>query len=353
MKIKLLISLFFPLALFSQTPEYYSSIDFTQTGEDLKAQLTSLITETHINQLNYTSSNSVDTWDVIKQSDLANPTSDDVLLIYGFNDYDSSTYNDRTRHKDLSCHNSSCIGMWNREHVYPRSLADPRLDTSYPSAGTDVHNLRSCDSQMNSSRSNRIFQDGRETSHITPQGNYYPGDEHKGDVARIIMYMYTRYPDQCRAIDIGYGTAEYSPLRDMPDVFLKWNVEDPVSDFERRRNEIIYEKQGNRNPFIDNPYLATLIWSGEEAEDTWGSLSISETEFNTLSVYPTYTHDYVYISNDTNDSFKYYIYNTLGQEVQSAKTEKTIDVFLLKNGIYLLHIESNTARQVVKIVKSN
>jgi len=40
---------------------------------------------------------------------------------------------------------------------------------------------------------------------------------------------------------------------------MKWNIEDPVSLFEIQRNEIIAEVQGNRNPFIDNPYIATLI----------------------------------------------------------------------------------------------
>lgn len=351
MKIKLLIPLLFPFLLFGQTPEYYSGVDFSQTAEDLKVQLTTLITETHTTLLPYTS-DSVDTWEVIKQSDLTDPSSEDVLLIYGFDDHDTPTKNDRTRHKDQSCHGSSCIGLWNREHVYPRSLASPRLNTSYPSAGTDVHNLRSCDSQMNSSRSNRIFQDGNNNSHITSIGNFYPGDEHKGDVARIIMYMYTRYPEQCEAINIGYGPADNSPLADMPDVFLRWNIEDPVSEFERNRNEVIYENQGNRNPFIDNPYIATLIWNGQAAEDTWGSLSVFEEQFETLSVFPTYTSNYVYISGSTtNTTYNYFIYNMLGQEVQSSRTDEVIDVSFLKSGLYLLHIENNNTRQVVKIVK--
>lgn len=268
MKSKLLITLLFPFLLLAQTPAYYSSIDFSQTGESLKTQLTTLITNTHTNQLPYTSSSTLDTWDVVKQSDLENQSSNDVLLIYGYNDTDTPTNNDRTRSKDLSCHTSSCIGVWTREHVFARSLANPSLDVSYPSAGTDVHNLRSCDSQMNNSRSNRLFQDGTGNSTITSLGNFYPGDEFKGDVARIIMYMYTRYPNQCQAINTGYGSATNAPLADMPDVFLKWNAEDPVSQFERDRNDIIYTNQGNRNPYLDNPYIATLIWNGQDAQDT-------------------------------------------------------------------------------------
>jgi len=100
------------------------------------------------------------------------------------------------------------------------------------------------------------------------------------------MYMYTRYPEQCEAINLGYGTTDNSPLNDMPDVFLRWNLEDPVSQFEKERNEVIYQYQGNRNPFIDNPYIATLIWNGEAAEDTSGSLSTGGAEVESLSVYP-------------------------------------------------------------------
>ena len=53
------------------------------------------------------------------------------------------------------------------------------------------------------------------------------------------------------------------------ELFLKWNVEDPVSAFEVQRNNVIEGAQGNRNPFIDNPYLATLIWGGTPAENKW------------------------------------------------------------------------------------
>lgn len=78
----------------------------------------------------------------------------------------------------------------------------------------------------------------------------------KGDVARIVLYVNMYYDE---------------PISDVGDIetFLKWNVEDPVSEFELQRNDVIEDAQGNRNPFIDNPYLATLIWGGEPAENTW------------------------------------------------------------------------------------
>jgi len=42
---------------------------------------------------------------------------------------------------------------------------------------------------------------------------------------------------------------------------MKWHLEDTVDDWERNRNNIIYYNyQNNRNPFIDHPEYAQLIW---------------------------------------------------------------------------------------------
>ena len=64
----------FVLLLFlvnAQTPTYYQNINFTLTGDSLKGELSDLIINTHSSPLEYTSSSSTDTWDVIKQSDLS------------------------------------------------------------------------------------------------------------------------------------------------------------------------------------------------------------------------------------------------------------------------------------------
>ena len=52
------------------------------------------------------------------------------------------------------------------------------------------------------------------------------------------------------------------------EMLLKWHRADPVSDKEINRNEGVYLRQGNRNPFIDHPELAEYIW-GNHANETY------------------------------------------------------------------------------------
>ena len=57
-------------------------------------------------------------------------------------------------------------------------------------------------------------------------------------------------------------------------VLLQWHESDPVDEFELERNSKVFEFQGNRNPFIDKPELASLIFNascdGTDAGDSDG-----------------------------------------------------------------------------------
>jgi endonuclease I len=350
MKSKLLLFLLLPFITLAQIPAYYSPIDFTQTGNNLKLQLAQLISDTHTTNLPYTSSTLPDTWDALKLSDLDPTNTNNVLLIYGWNDTDAILDNDRTRSKDLSCHTSTCTGLWVREHVYPRSLGNPNL--GFELAGSDAHNLRSIDNARNSSRSNRIFEQGTgESSYITPSGNWYPGEEWRGDVARMIMYMYLRYGNQCLATVVGVGLTTYSTLGDMPNVFLDWNALDPVSPYELNRNTVLQNMQGNRNPFIDNPYLAKLIWNGPAANNTWNLLSLNATVIESIVIYPSVTYDYVNVSNQQNKTFKYTIYNYIGQSINSGTTTDKIDISNNASGMYIIKLDSEGHSKTYKVFR--
>ena len=254
---------------FSQQ-SYYNDVDLDLTGSELKNALSTKITQTHTKFLQYTP----DVWIASKITD-ANPNNtDEVILIYGWeagNDQDDT--NDRTRSNSLQDNGSNGSFVWNREHVYPQSLGTPDITTS-TIPGQDAHSLRPVDKPTNSSRGNKRFAEGSGNSGVSNDG-WYPGDEWKGDVARMMMYMYVRYDDQCLPTNVGIGDSSLTQDA-MIDLFLKWNVDDPVSAIEIARNEYHENRnnsaaQGNRNPFIDNPYLATIIWGGNDnAEDLWG-----------------------------------------------------------------------------------
>lgn len=342
-KILLWLVAVWSMAFYGQIPTYYNSIDFTVTGEALKDQIALLITQTHHTFLTYTPG----TWEAIKISDLDPQNNNNVLLVYGFDNNDNINQTDRTRFKDSNCTSSSCFGLWNREHVYPRSLGNPNL--GFEGVGADVHNLRACDSQMNSSRSNRKFTQGSGNS--TVMGPFfYPGDEWKGDIARMMMYMYLRYGEQCEAINVGEGATDLSPLGDMPDIFLLWNEQDPVSPYEMVRNDLLETLQGNRNPFIDNPYLATMIWNGPAAADPWNTLSIPNTQTPNWAIYPTVTRDVVYVQTSTEQP-SYEIYSINGQKLEGGTPNETLSFSNYPSGLYLIRLHDGYKEKVVKVIK--
>ena len=274
-------NIFFIVAIISATlsgfsqESYYSDVDLTLTGLTLKNALNQKIVNTHTNLLSYS-----EVWTACKNTDLNPDNSQEVVLVYGWEDgSDNIDSNDRTRDITLQDNGSNGAFVWNREHVYAKSLGNPNLGTSGP--GADAHHLRSADRTTNTTRSNSKFSEGDGNSGNV-SGGWYPGDEWKGDVARMMMYMYTRYEQVCLPTAVGVGNSSLTP-DDMIDLFLKWNVEDPVSDFEKNRNNYHGDTnnsaaQGNRNPYIDNPYLATRIWGGDSAQDTWGIYTSSDTE---------------------------------------------------------------------------
>lgn len=245
----------------AQIPSYYDDVNLSLQGQSLQNELSTKVTQTHTTFLSYTPG----VWEALQAADLDPTNSNNVLLIYGYDDTDGNTLTDRSRNKNL---NGGSAGEWNREHAYPRSLGNPNLGSEGP--GADAHHIRPSDIQLNAQRSNRKYAAGSGNAGVTAQGHFYPGDEWKGDVARMMLYMYIRYNSRCLPSNVGIGNAVTSDAN-MIDLFLTWNVEDPVNAFEDSRNTVLAGIQGNRNPFIDNPAFATQIWGGPQAEDRFGN----------------------------------------------------------------------------------
>lgn len=260
---------------------YYTDVDFNNTGTDLFDDLAIETAAKHTNYLSYTPG----IWEASKITDEDPVNSSNVLLIYGYNDADGNHVTDRSRSKN---NNGGSAGSdWNREHTFPNSLGSPSLNSNGTNVPpyADAHNLRPSDVTMNGNRGNLKFVDGSGNAQNS-SGNWYPGDEWKGDVARIVMYMYLRYGTQCKPKFVATGTQNAIDA-DMINLLLEWNEEDPVSAIEDNRNTYHANTtntyaQGNRNPFIDNPYLATVIWGGNPAENRWGTTPNPDTEVPTI-----------------------------------------------------------------------
>lgn len=285
--------------------QYYSKIDFTKSGMQLKQQLATLVKGTHLPQ-SYTPG----IWNASEFTDEDPDNVNNVIQIYSWPDKDIQSIKDpkdkiaKTRsvnkeHKNNGTSSLPVTSLWEREHVFAKALAADKtknqkaLETGRSEeipttieyiAGHDAHHLRPVNRSTNSSRSNRKFVDGTGNSKTVGKEYYYPGDEWRGDVARMMMYMHIRYENEngggyTKASKVGMpiDTKAGTLSDEMIDLFLKWNVEDPVSDIEKRRNEyhgnpynpIYKNSQGNRNPFIDNPHLATKIWGGPKAQNLW------------------------------------------------------------------------------------
>jgi len=169
-------------------------------------------------------------------------------------------------------------------------------------------------------------------------------------VARMIMYMYVRYPTQCAPTDVGDSSTSYSNFGDMPNVFLDWNTQDPVSPYEMNRNNVLQNLQGNRNPFIDNPYLATIIWNGPQAVDTWGVLINNQYVFKEIMVYPTITNGIVHLTNPDSKLYNYTLYNALGQLIKDNTTTDIIDLSNQAKGLYFIKVQLETQSKTFKVI---
>lgn len=231
---------------------YYDSAE-GRTGEALKDALNQIVGKAKATSYDEVKS-------VLVKADLMEGSTSKLYLIY-----DSKTTHNKWDN----------AATWNREHVWPQSKLNgaPKGES---------HNLRAADVKTNSNRGNEPFVNGTGLYGSRVSGGYFPGDEHKGDVARIVMYMVVRYPQ----LNFGSGIG-------LLQTFLKWHNEDPVNAFERNRNDVIHDMQGNRNPFIDHPEMAQLIWGS-------GQKSVKF-----LEVYQTIIFDSLALPKDLVDDRKY------------------------------------------------
>lgn len=338
--------------LVAQIPDGYYDTAVNYGGTDLKLRLNQII-DNHI-EFPYTSSET-DVWDILKETDKDPNNPNNVILIYSGVSMDGD---DRF--------NPFNTNGWIREHVWAKSRGDFGTDIG---PGTDVHALRPLDIVTNVNRNNRAFNSCTDCEIVEDQwGNdtgskrdineysFEPRDAVKGDVARMLFYMAVRYEGLDGYVDLELTETvlplgDNTPFLGVQSTLLQWHRDDPVDDFERNRNNVIYSYQQNRNPFIDHPELAEYLW-GNNTNDTWGnSLSIPEFEGNSIRLFPNPVQDILTLEGLTNNTIVS-IYDALGKNILSFtanKEQNTINLSGLK-GLYSLKLTTNGYTIAKKIV---
>ena len=196
-------------------------------------------------------------------------------------------------------------GLWDHKEASGIHYVD---NTSYIGGGSDLYHVRPCNGTVNTARGDSYFLDfddlenarysgGMNVYDQTETGGKYylklaepdtnhqyadyaePADEMKGDVARIILYVWIHYAERGNTPEkeitsgkLTYkltdmtgglnltGIMGYSSLTKTYEILKAWNKIDPPSEVEKLRNDTVEKIQGNRNPFVDYPKLVNNLF---------------------------------------------------------------------------------------------
>ena len=203
---------------------------------------------------------------------------------------------------------------YNREHSWPQSWFNQQTTPR-----SDLHQIFPTDGYVNQKRDAYPFGEVQSASWTSQNGSklgacksslgysgtvFEPIDAYKGDFARAIMYMSVRYYGE----DSNWGT---SGMTDKSEILpwaiamlMDWNEQDPVSQKEIDRNNVIYaDYQHNRNPFIDHPEYARMIWD-EDWQGGGGGDDTGEGDYVKVTSAPSdWSGEYLIVCEAQNVAF--------------------------------------------------
>ena len=277
--------------LLSQIPTGYYNGTENLSGTALKAALHNII-DNH-NSVSYSS-----LWNHFQNTD--KKTNNKVWDIYS--DVPGGTPPYSFTFGSDQCGSYSQEGdCYNREHSWPQSW----FNSASPMK-TDMFHVYPTDGYVNGQRGSYPYGNVAENKWSSLNGSKkgdcsYPGyngtvfepiDEYKGDIARSYFYMSTRYYGE----DAGWQSngmvngAEILPWAQ--NLLIEWSVNDPVSTKEINRNNAIYNIQNNRNPYIDHPEFAILIFSSNYPQPVFSSSPV-------LTANETVLYEYTITASDS------------------------------------------------------
>lgn len=215
----------------------------------------------------------------IKPREVGSGSSNVIWDIYSDNPSgtDPYNYNPSTQQCGSYSGEGSCF---NREHTFPQSWFTTGTANG---PGTDYIQVLPTDGFVNGKRSNYLYGEVGTASYTSLNGSklgtssvagisgtvFEPINTYKGDVARIFLYMVTRYQDNISSwANLSSNGAPALTANTFPSVnvnylklMIKWHNQDPVSQKEIDRNNGAYSFQGNRNPFVDRPEFVDAVWN--------------------------------------------------------------------------------------------
>jgi len=287
--ITIITSLFICLSVaFSEIPTGYYDAAAGKSGADLKAALNTII-NSNLTRVSYG-----DARYILDETDRDPSNSNNCILVY-LGTSVSGTWDGTT---------------WNREHVWPQSLMGTDVNNSSIGVGSDLQNLKPADPNENIYRGNKYY------SNQNTAVSYAPREAVKGDIARILFYMAVMY-ESSPDLELVNTPPELYQMG-LLDILIDWNTQDPVDDFERNRNEVIYTYQHNRNPFIDHPEYVDLIWSDNPPPSAPTQLIASSISYTKITLSWT--------DNSSNEN-GFYLYqdDSLINTIDSNVTTYTVD----------------------------
>lgn len=258
---------------FAQIPSgYYNTA--TGTGYTLKTQLYNIIK-------GHTNNGYAGLYTTYLTSDVDNFYENDgtILDMYSENPSGTDPYN-YTTGTTQRCGNYSVEGdCYNREHIIPQSVFNEQSPMV-----ADAHFITPTDGKVNGMRSNYPHGTVASATYTSQNGSklgsssvsgysgtvFEPINAFKGDIARMYFYFATRYENTVAGYSYPMfnGSSSQVFTTAFLNVLLAWHAQDPVSAREITRNNAIYARQGNRNPYIDHPEYVNQIWGGTSSSDT-------------------------------------------------------------------------------------
>jgi endonuclease I len=264
---------------------------------------------------------------------------------------------------------------YNREHLIPQSYFDGYATNPMKN---DPFFVVPSDGKVNGDRNNLPFGKVGTATYTSQNGSkrgnginsgyalgysgvvFEPIDEFKGDVARAFFYFATRYEidlanfytsanaSTCQAKNMFDGSIGRAFTNPFLDILVKWHTDDPVSAKEIAiNNDIYYNHQSNRNPYIDHPEYVGIIWNSFLSNDSFDLENI-------ISVYPNPAiNNEVYVSTAT-ELKSIVLYNINGQIIQEIKNPSKVNdaykVSDLPKGFYLMQLATENASTTKKII---